>query len=118
MKSHDGTRERVRRSRRSWLGAAVGLLLAAPAVFAQDVGVDLAARLDGRIPSELQAEILQRIELAGSRGIPVEPLAHLTLHGVVKGRSGADVLRPGWVGGAPGSGQDRARGRRAHARGR
>lgn len=71
-----------------WLLAS--LFVVAGGVSAQQQ--DVADRLQGRLPADLEATVLERIQQAGERGLPTEPLADLALQGVVKGRDGPEVL--------------------------
>ncbi|MEX2465321.1 MAG: hypothetical protein WD995_00330 [Gemmatimonadota bacterium] len=73
----------------TWLLAAV-LVLAMPGGSAAQE--DPAARLAGRLPADIEATVLDRIQRAQQMQLPSGPLTDLVLQGVAKGRSGSEVL--------------------------
>lgn len=68
----------------------LGLLLATSPATAQQV--DPATRLAGRLPTDVEIAVLERIETARARSLPEGSLADLALQGVAKGRSAEEVL--------------------------
>lgn len=71
-----------------WLLA--GLLIGATTAAAQQ---DPATRLEGRLPTDIEAMVLERMERAEALRLPSRPMADLALQGVAKGRSGAEVIQ-------------------------
>jgi hypothetical protein len=75
-------------ARAPWLLA--GLLVGATTVAAQQ---NPTARLEGRLPADIESHVLERVERASALRLPTRPIADLALQGVAKGRNGADVLQ-------------------------
>lgn len=74
--------------RSSVVGMAFWVLTALP-LAAQD---DPHQRLTEVLPEDVAARVLQRIDEARARGLPTRGMALVALEGVVKGRSGAEVV--------------------------
>lgn len=53
---------------------------------------DPTERLSALLPDEVSARVLEHIDEARAGGLPTNPIATLALEGVVKGRSGEEVL--------------------------
>lgn len=66
-----------------------GLLVGATAAAAQQ---NPTARLEGRLPADIESHVLERVERANTLRLPTRPIADLALQGVAKGRNGPDVL--------------------------
>ncbi len=83
-------RRRIRSLRRVCGLGLLGLIVTPPPVATQQV--DPAARLAGRLSPDLEVAVLQRIEAATARSLPAGSLVDLALQGLVKARSGEEVL--------------------------
>jgi len=53
---------------------------------------DPTERLSEVLPPEVAAQVLEQMDIASDRELPVQAVANLVLEGVAKGRSGAEVL--------------------------
>lgn len=68
----------------------IGLLIGATTAAAQQTPT---ARLEGRLPPDIESHVLERVQRADALRLPTRPIADLALQGVAKGRTGADVLQ-------------------------
>jgi hypothetical protein len=67
-------------------------ILAAALLPASVAAQDPVERLAELLPATVASEVIERIEAARARNLPVHAAASLALEGVAKGRSGAEVL--------------------------
>jgi len=68
------------------------LLLAAALPLSAAAQQDPVQRLSEVLPAEVVEQVMARVESARETGLPAQPLTNLALEGVVKGRSGEEVL--------------------------
>jgi len=80
----------IRTTGRKLVLALTGVALTITPAFAQDA--DVAGRLAGRLPAEVEARVLERIAAAEREALPAQGLVDLALQGVAKGRSAEEVL--------------------------
>jgi hypothetical protein len=66
----------------------LGVALPLPALAQQDP----VQRLSEVLPTEVVEQVMSRVEAAQEAGLPAQPLTNLALEGVVKGRTGEEVL--------------------------